>query len=159
LAVLDRRQDGFHNLESLFVALNFGDTLKFELLNEENLFEIMMAGTGTEYSSVPVQSNLIYKAMSLFRNKTGFSGGIKVNVEKRIPLGSGLGGGSSNAAFTLLALNKLAGFPLSRQELLEMGAHLGSDVPFFIHETGAAWVTGCGEIVEPVEVPDLFLYL
>jgi 4-diphosphocytidyl-2-C-methyl-D-erythritol kinase len=85
-------------------------------------------------------------------------------VEKRIPIGGGLGGGSSNAAATLLTLNKLAGFPFGqenqgRQALLEMAASLGSDVPFFIHETGAAWVTGRGEKIEPIEVPPVFLVL
>jgi 4-diphosphocytidyl-2-C-methyl-D-erythritol kinase len=151
LKVYDRRPDGFHNLESLFLALNFGDTLHFEPVPVEN-----SKITGFD---IPPEKNIIFKALSLFREKTGFTGGFKIMVEKRIPIGGGLGGGSSNAASTLLALNSMAGSPLTRPELLEMAASLGSDVPFFIHEIPAAKITGRGEQIEPVPPPKDFIVL
>jgi 4-diphosphocytidyl-2-C-methyl-D-erythritol kinase len=184
LAVLDRRPDGFHDIESVFLAVDFADTLHFELAGRENSVEIAMEpGSVPDLSSVPaggsvpsgargvkgakwargtpipLEKNIIFRALSLFRAKTGFSKGIRVNVRKRIPIGGGLGGGSSNAASTLLALNKLAGSALSPDLLPEMGASLGSDVPFFLHETAAALVTGRGERIEALSPPGLFLTL
>jgi 4-diphosphocytidyl-2-C-methyl-D-erythritol kinase len=156
LSIKNRRSDGFHNLESLFLAVDFGDTLHFELIEGKNTNNISMEGLN---SAIPPEKNIIFKALSLFREKTAFSQGINIHVEKRIPLGGGLGGGSSNAAAALLALNKLAGAPLARDTLLEMAAALGSDVPFFISETPAAWVTGRGEFITPVEAHGASLVL
>jgi 4-diphosphocytidyl-2-C-methyl-D-erythritol kinase len=166
LAVKERRPDGFHNLESIFLKVDFGDTLHFFPVNDKNSIEINMefeedtCFTGNpSLTDIPQENNLIFKAVSLFRSRTGFDQGFIVRVEKRIPTGSGFGGGSSDAAATLLALNKMAGFPLNLGGLLEMAAALGSDVPFFIHGTGAAQVTGRGEYIEPLEVPRWFLTL
>ena len=147
LSVKDRRPDGFHNLESVFLAVNFGDTLYFQAGNDEFEADFFIPG------------NIILKAVTVFREKTGFSQGLKVRLKKRIPLGGGLGGGSSNAAAVLLALNKIAGFPLNRESLLETASSLGSDVPFFIYETAAARVKGRGEQIEPIDAPDLSLVL
>jgi len=160
LAVLDRRPDGFHDIESVFLAVDFADTLHFELAGQENNVEIVLE-TGSEPGSVPIppEKNIIFTALSLFRAKTGFSKGLKIKVQKRIPIGGGLGGGSSNAASTLLALNKLAGSALSPDLLQEMGASLGSDVPFFLSGTAAALVTGRGEKIEALSLPRLFLTL
>ena len=165
LAVKDRREDGYHNLESLFIAVDFGDFLYFSLNKNDDITEIVMK-TGLEVneelvsnSSFQISDNIIYKAVTLFRGMTGFNKGIKIEVDKRIPIGGGLGGGSSNAASTLLALNKIAGNPLDRKSLLEAAVLLGSDVPFFIHETPAAWVKGRGEIIEPVDAPRMFFTL
>jgi len=159
LAVFDKRPDGFHNLESIFLAVDFGDTLHFELISGEKTLKLTMKGSFSADFDLPVEKNIIFRALSLFREKTGFDHGLKISVEKRIPFGGGLGGGSSDAAATLLALNKLAGFPLSREQLLETAAALGSDVPFFIYETAAARVTGRGECIEPLEAPHLFFVL
>jgi len=156
LAVKDRRPDGFHNLESVFLALDFGDTLHFELISGKNSVEIAMKGLNFD---PPLEKNIVFKALSLFRDKTGYDQGMSIMVEKRIPVGGGLGGGSSDAAAALLALNKLAGGPLSRGALLEMAASLGSDVPFFIYETAAARISGRGECIEPVKPPRLFFVL
>jgi len=156
LAVKNRREDGFHNLESLFLALNFGDLLHFKAMDAIS-DEISMGNC-----PVPMLDNIVYKAITLFRQKTGFSQKFNVIVEKRIPISGGLGGGSSNAAATLLALNKILGSrgeALGREALLEMAAALGSDVPFFIHETPAAKVSGRGEIIEVVDMPPMFLVL
>jgi 4-diphosphocytidyl-2-C-methyl-D-erythritol kinase len=109
--------------------------------------------------------NIISRAVSLFRERTGFNQGLKVTVEKRIPFGGGLGGGSSDAGAALLALNRLAADNglLRGAELAEMGASLGSDVPFFLHRafapTPAAWVTGRGEQIQPLELPESVLNL
>jgi len=157
LAVKEKRPDGFHNLESVFLALDWGDTLFFETGTKNDELILNWANDNAEPPSIP--DNIILRALTLFREKTGFSQKLKITVEKRIPPGGGLGGGSSDAASTLLALNKTAGSPLEKDALLEMGASLGSDVPFFLHETPAARVTGRGEHIEPLEIPQLFLVL
>jgi len=156
LAVKGIRPDGFHDLESVFLAVDFGDTLHFHVLEADNTIEVVMQGLN---EPPPLNENIICKAVSLFREKTGFSFGLKITVEKRIPLGGGLGGGSSNAASALLALNTLSGRPLEQKSLLELSAVLGSDVPFFIHETGSARVTGRGEKIEPITIAKVFLVL
>ena len=168
LEVKNKRPDGFHNLESIFLALDFGDILHFELTSETKAIEITMEkqffsktepNRGTKPCFIPLQSNIIYKTLSLFREKTGFEQGLRIKVDKHIPIGGGLGGGSSDAAAALLALNKLADSPLNRDTLLDMAASLGSDVPFFIHETSAAFITGRGERIKPLEAPSLFFVL
>jgi len=157
LAVKDRRVDGFHNLESLFFSVDFYDILYFRLSWDEKLIKIDMKGLKFNLKE---QDNIIFKAISLFREKAGFNKGLEVSVEKNIPSGGGLGGGSSDAAAALLALNKMAGFPLAKETLLEMGATLGSDVPFFLHEIPAAWVTGRGEQIKPLNsVPQIYIVL
>jgi 4-diphosphocytidyl-2-C-methyl-D-erythritol kinase len=164
LKVGGRRPDGFHDIESLFVALAFGDTLYLETTLPETATppEISMNWQiGGPAAAIPPEKNIISRAVSLFRSRTGFNQGVKVTVEKRIPPGGGLGGGSSDAAAALLALNCLAadGGLLNAAELAEMGALLGSDVPFFLHETPAAWVTGRGERIQPLELPESVLNL
>jgi 4-diphosphocytidyl-2-C-methyl-D-erythritol kinase len=157
LKVGGRRPDGFHDIESLFVALAFGDTLRFETTPPGTTPEISMNWPTAKPAVIPPEKNIISRAISLFRDRTGFDPGLKVTVEKRIPLGGGLGGGSSNAAATLLALNCLAAdgaAPVNDAVLAEMGASLGSDVPFFLCGGPAAWVTGRGERIEPLELPE-----
>jgi 4-diphosphocytidyl-2-C-methyl-D-erythritol kinase len=156
LAVKNRRPDGFHDIDSVFLAVNFGDTLYFDAIEGKNTVEIAMEGLNPPLLQ---EKNIIFRAVSLFREKTGFSQGLKITVEKRIPIGGGLGGGSSDAATTLLALNKIADSPCRRENLLEMATFLGSDVPFFIYETPAAMVTGRGERILPIDAPMLFLVL
>jgi len=158
LAVKNKRPDGFHDIDSVFLTVNFGDTLHFNAIEGKNTVEIAMEGINPP---LPTEKNIIFRAISLFREKTGFSHGLKITVEKRIPMGGGLGGGSSDAAATLLALNKIAGEDhfCHHKDLLEMAACLGSDVPFFIYKTPAARVTGRGERILPINVPELFLVL
>jgi 4-diphosphocytidyl-2-C-methyl-D-erythritol kinase len=142
------RADGYHELESIFLALNFGDTLAFTLLDEPGTVDIRFPAGGL----LPPGENIVGKAAALFRAETGFNRGLRVDVEKRIPLGGGMGGGSSDAASTLLALNRLSGAGLSAARLGEMAGKLGSDVPFFL-TGGAAWVNGRGEHIQPLPVP------
>ena len=159
LRITAKRPDGFHDLESLFASLDFGDTLHFEVLDADEALELRMEGEG-KAAAVPPEQNIIYRAVSLFRSRTGYRRGLWIRVEKRIPLGGGLGGGSSDAASTLLALNSLAGCPLDAASLAETAAALGSDAPFFLAETGAAWVRGRGELVRPLAAPqNLWLVL
>jgi len=146
LCVLDRRDDGFHDLESVFLALSIGDELRFASLKERSVCELRMAG------SVPVEQNSVFKAVALFRSVTGFDGGLRIDVRKRIPLGSGLGGGSSDAAAALRALDALAGTRLEPAVLSSMAAELGSDVPFFLHD-GTALVEGRGERIRELPTP------
>jgi 4-diphosphocytidyl-2-C-methyl-D-erythritol kinase len=161
LKVGEKNEDGFHNLESIFACMAFSDSLSFEYAGKEGDCFIEMAG-----EEIPAEKNLVFKAVSLFRQSTGFSQGLHVSINKRIPIGAGLGGGSSDAASTLLALNFLAGQKLAKQHedtagasgllptenLQEMAAALGSDVPFFL-TGGTAWISGRGEIIEPLPSP------
>ncbi|MDR2028039.1 MAG: 4-(cytidine 5'-diphospho)-2-C-methyl-D-erythritol kinase [Treponema sp.] len=166
LRVKDRRSDGYHDLESLFLALAFGDTLRFELLEApggekrpgEGLYLDCTVPPGGALSpeDLPPERNIVRRAVSLFRARTGFDRPLRVRLEKRIPLGAGLGGGSSDAASTLLALNELAETALSGNALEEMAGALGSDVPFFIRAVGtggAAFVSGRGERIRSVPGP------
>jgi 4-diphosphocytidyl-2-C-methyl-D-erythritol kinase len=151
LAIGKRRNDGFHSIESIFTTLAFSDTLrfKFSTLDEETC---LFTNWETPAEGIPDGKNLILRAISLFREQTGLKKGLVVHLDKRIPPGSGLGGGSSDAAAVLLALNLLSGTALSIQGLAEMALVLGSDVPFFL-TGGTAFVSGRGETVEPVKSP------
>ncbi|MDR3123103.1 MAG: 4-(cytidine 5'-diphospho)-2-C-methyl-D-erythritol kinase [Treponema sp.] len=175
LSVGGRRADGYHDVESIFQALDVGVTLDFELLDGDGLCDIRLdSPSGRGVFPVSPEDNLVYRAVSLFRRRTGFERSIGVRLEKRIPLGGGLGGGSSNAAATLGALNLLAETGLSPAELRDMALCLGSDVPFFLADTpadaplgtasegspglgslpgygGTAWVSGRGERIEALE--------
>jgi 4-diphosphocytidyl-2-C-methyl-D-erythritol kinase len=155
--VKDRRPDGYHNLESIFVTLAFGDTLWVERTEEEGGCTILMdwqtlqaTGKVSPEGTLPLEKNSVYRAVSLFRGETGFRGGIRVRVKKRIPLGAGLGGGSSDAASMLRALQFLVAPELPQEELREMALALGSDVPFFL-QGGTAFVSGRGEQVLPLK--------
>jgi 4-diphosphocytidyl-2-C-methyl-D-erythritol kinase len=99
---------------------------------------------------VPPERNIVYKAISAFRSRTGYDGGLRVVIKKRIPMGAGLGGGSSDAAATLRVLDELAGTNLDSATLRSLAEDLGSDVPFFL-EGGTAAVSGRGELVCPIE--------
>lgn len=143
LRIMDRRSDGFHDLESVFQALSFGDELQIESLKERFACDLLMDGP------VPPERNIVHKAVAAFRRETGFGGGVRIAVVKRIPFGAGLGGGSSDAASALLGLDALAGTALPDEALQRLSAELGSDVPFFL-AGGTALVFGRGELVEPV---------
>lgn len=142
LQVVSRRPDGYHEIASLFQTVDLHDTITFALASNDHL-------TCTD-AALPVnKSNLIIKAADLFRQKTGLSFGLHAHLEKRIPTEAGLGGGSSNAATTLWALNQLLGRPASLGQLIAWSAEIGSDISFFL-STGTAHCTGRGEIIEPV---------
>ena len=146
LKIGEKRPDGFHSLDSLFATLAFGDTLRFESTEKEGECALSMNWDWPE-KAIPLEKNLVFRAVSLFREQTGYKNGLRISLDKRIPMGAGLGGGSSNAASSLLALNSLAGNPLSMDKLSKIAASLGSDVPFFL-TGGLAYVGGRGELVE-----------
>ena len=142
LSVHSRRSDNYHDLSSLVVALAFGDSLHMSL-NKRSKDRLYCDNT-----DVPTgENNLILKAAAAFRSITGMSMFFNFELEKRIPIGAGLGGGSSNAAIALTGMNQLSGSPLSRSDLLYVAAKLGSDCPFFI-QMHPANLSGRGEIID-----------
>jgi 4-diphosphocytidyl-2-C-methyl-D-erythritol kinase len=158
LQIGDRRPDGFHDIESLFLALDFGDTLRVETVPRPFSLELCMDWQIRADLALSPEKNIVSRAVSLFRDRSGCEQGFKISLEKRIPLGGGLGGGSSDAAAALLALNQAADSAdkglLSGAELAEIGASLGSDVPFFLENRSAAWVSGRGEKIQPIVLPE-----
>jgi 4-diphosphocytidyl-2-C-methyl-D-erythritol kinase len=143
LKVLAKREDGYHDILTLMQALDLCDDIEMEKTKAG--IRVTCDNPGCPQD----ENNLAYKAASLLFREERFDGGIKINITKRIPLASGLGGGSSNAAATLKGLNQLfeLGMPLSR--LHDLAAQLGSDVPFFLFP-GQALAKGRGEIIEPL---------
>jgi 4-diphosphocytidyl-2-C-methyl-D-erythritol kinase len=143
-----RRADGFHEIETLMAPISLCDRIAIE--RERDGGEIYFA---CDDASLPVaDDNLVVRAAKLFRATTGITAGITITLEKKIPHGAGLGGGSSDAASTLLALNELFGTALGQDRLLNLAAELGSDVPFFVVRS-AAVCRGHGEIVTPISMP------
>ncbi|AGX87265.1 4-(cytidine 5'-diphospho)-2-C-methyl-D-erythritol kinase [Candidatus Symbiobacter mobilis] len=146
LHVLGRRADGYHVIESAFVLIDWHDTLHFELRSDGQMSRTDLGGV-----SLPPDDLTLAAGRALAR-KTGCTLGVHITLEKRIPLGAGLGGGSSDAASTLLALNQLWGLDLDIDTLQEIGAELGADVPFFLGGHNA-WVQGIGERLTPIRIP------
>ena len=151
LHILGRREDGYHDLQTLFQLLDAGDTLRFATAPRGELqLHLRTNSTG---QVVPLADNLILKAARLLRDHVGKPQlGAKIQLEKQLPMGGGLGGGSSDAATTLLALNQLWELSLTQQELQSLGLQLGADVPVFIGGR-SAWGEGVGENLEPIELP------
>ena len=147
LHITGRREDGYHNLQTLFQLLDFGDQLEITA-NQSGEIQLFPAIPG-----VPNEENLIYRAAKTIQKYGGRSLGAKIQLQKRLPIGGGLGGGSSNAATTLLGLNTLWQLNLPREELLKIGAQLGADVPVFILGH-TAWAEGIGEQLTPMETPN-----
>ncbi|MDR1215435.1 MAG: 4-(cytidine 5'-diphospho)-2-C-methyl-D-erythritol kinase [Treponema sp.] len=148
LRVKGKRPDGFHNIESVFLPLAFGDELTFELNGRGVNVTIDWK---VSHKPITVEENLVFRAAELFRKRTGWDGGVHILVEKRIPVGAGLGGGSSNAAAVLRTLNAMTHTELPLTALTDLAAELGSDVPFFLYET-PAFITGRGERVSPIHL-------
>ena len=160
LAIKNKRTDGFHNLESIFLAIDLSDTLNFQEIPGENSLEIGMKSDDFGLERIPVEKNIIFKAVSLYRN-AGFSRGLRITVEKRIPPGGGLGGGSSDAASTMLAMDELLkteGTGIQSPDI-SLKKSLGSDITFFLHKSAAAWVGGTGEIIEPIAAPENIFFV
>jgi 4-diphosphocytidyl-2-C-methyl-D-erythritol kinase len=174
LWVGERRADGYHALESIFQTVDFGDTLDFDVVDGKGRCDLLadfLPGAGFQLAP---EENIVCRAVSVFRQRTGFDRGLRIRLKKRVPAGGGLGGGSSDAASALAALDILAATGLSLDELRDMALSLGSDVPFFLTELaspdggvpggtgagvsragsgGAALVRGRGEWILPLESP------
>ena len=151
LHILGRRSDGYHQLQTLFQLLDEGDTLQFESLSGGELqLELRSNTTGQR---LPLENNLILQAARVLRTRAGIPAlGARISVDKRISVGGGLGGGSSNAATTLIALNRYWQLNLSQTELKALGLQLGADVPLFI-DGRSAWGEGVGEKLQAVTLP------
>jgi len=145
LKIRGKRPDGFHELETLIVPVSLADTLRIELAEEFSF--------SCDEPEVPSDDrNLVVRAAKLFFNKIARESRVRIELAKKIPHGAGLGGGSSDAASTLLGLNAMLNNCLSLQQLAELASELGSDVPVFLFQS-AAICRGRGEIVEPIAFP------
>jgi 4-diphosphocytidyl-2-C-methyl-D-erythritol kinase len=145
LHITGRRSDGYHLLQSVFMLIDWADTLHFERrtggqLSREDLLAVLPA------------DDLILRAARALQAATGSTQGAHIRIEKRLPAQAGLGGGSSDAASTLLALNRLWALGLTLEQLCAIGLQLGADVPFFLRGHNA-WVEGIGEHITPVQLP------
>ncbi len=147
LHVVGRRADGYHLLQTLFRFIDIGDTLHFTLRKDGAVARI------NEVEGVPEEQDLCVRAARLLQRECDCKLGVEIRLEKRIPMGGGLGGGSSDAATTLIALNKLWKLGLSRTRLMQLGLKLGADVPVFIFGENA-FAEGVGEQLQAFPLPD-----
>lgn len=147
LHITGRRADGYHNLQTLFQFLDQADTLHFSRRNDNQIL------LHTDIPGVASHDNLIVRAALALQNAAQCPLGADIRLDKTLPMGGGLGGGSSDAATTLLGLNALWQTGLSLQQLANIGLKLGADVPVFVHGH-AAWAEGVGEKLQPVDIPE-----
>jgi 4-diphosphocytidyl-2-C-methyl-D-erythritol kinase len=150
LHITGRREDGYHLLQTAFVFLDYGDELQFTLRDDRQILlePNMMAG-------IPTEQNLIYRIALALQQMSHCQQGVTITVNKRLPVGAGLGGGSSNAATTLLGLNLLWQLNWSLADLTSLGLTFGADIPIFI-SGHAALAEGIGERLTPVEMPEVW---
>jgi 4-diphosphocytidyl-2-C-methyl-D-erythritol kinase len=146
LHVVGKRADGYHLLQSVFVLIDWADTLHVEIRRDGAVHRHDVLG-----GDLPAE-DLCLRAARLLQSETGCTMGADIHLEKRLPAGAGMGGGSSDAATTLLALNRLWGLRLPLDRLMALGLKLGADVPFFLGG-GPAFVEGIGEILHPLALP------
>lgn len=146
LKVLNKRDDGYHNIESIFCLINICDEIKITKRNDKKII------IHSKTKEIKLQDNIIFKAVKLLQSMYSKCLGVNIYLKKNIPLGAGLGGGSSDAATTLMALNFLYKLNISKNELIKIGNKLGSDVPFFIFGNNA-FVKGTGNILKKINIP------
>lgn len=146
LHITGRRPDGYHSLQTVFQLLDWGDTLHFTRRSDG------LVTRSSDISGVPPEQDLTVRAALLLKSHTGSQEGVDIAIDKRLPMGAGLGGGSSDAATTLLALNRLWKLALPREELQAIALKLGADVPFFVFGKNA-FAEGVGEALEVVQLP------
>lgn len=147
LHILGRRADGYHQLQTLFQFLDYGDRLGFALRNDGRI------QLHSELAGVDPEHNLIVRAARQLQNASGCTLGADIWLDKHLPMGGGLGGGSSDAATALLGLNYLWQLDWSHAQLATLGLSLGADVPVFVHGH-AAFAEGVGEQLQPVTLPE-----
>lgn len=153
LHVLGRRDDGYHLLQSAFVLIDRADRLRFAVRGDGRIRRV------NDLPGVPVEADLVVRAAALLKAETGTALGAEIEVDKQLPIGGGVGGGSSDAATTLVVLNRQWGTGLSRGALQALGTRLGADVPFFVFGRNA-WVEGVGERLCPLDIaPAWYLVL
>lgn len=152
LRIVGKREDGYHLLQTVFQFVELSDWIRFEY---EPSGQVLLK---KEIPGVAAQSDLTVRAANILKKYTGCSAGVIIDVEKNIPMGGGLGGGSSDAATVLVALNKIWGLELSQDKLMELGASLGADVPVFIFGY-ASWGEGIGEKLTKVDLPECWVVI
>ena len=143
LHITGRRPDGYHDLQTLFQILDWGDELRFTINNSGTITR------SCNIDGIAEQEDICVRAAHLLKTRCGVSRGVHIDLIKRIPLGAGLGGGSSDAATVLRALNKLWSCEIPLQQLADMGSELGADVPVFVHGH-SAWAEGKGDKLQEV---------
>lgn len=147
LRIVGRREDGYHLLQTVFQIIDLCDWLTFTPLQEDRVaLEQPIPG-------VAEQEDLTVRAANLLKKETGFRGGVRIAMQKNLPMGGGLGGGSSDAATTLLVLNALWNLGLAQPHLMKLGVQLGADVPVFIYGH-SAWAEGVGEFLQIMTLPE-----
>ena len=147
LKVINKRPDGYHNLETLFERIDLCDDIQLKL-NTDGAIRVFC-----DHPDVPTDSqNLVYRAAELLRDDFALANGVDIKITKRIPVAAGLGGGSSNAATTLLGLSQLWKLDLTRKELLACAGKIGSDVSFFLYDCSWALGTGRGECIKKLNL-------
>ena len=149
LHITGQRADGYHLLQTVFRLLDFYDTIQLKPTPDSAIKRV------NDISGVPAEQDLCVRAAKLLQQYSQCTMGVEIMVEKRIPMGGGLGGGSSDAATVLMALNRLWQLNLSRAELLSLGLKLGADVPFFIYGTNA-WAEGVGEQLQTISLKEAY---
>jgi len=153
LRVVARRPDGFHELETVMAKLSLADELRFDPLAENRIDLAVRLAYPRSLGTMEIPAtadNLVHKAADLLCRETGTTAGIRITLTKHVPAAAGLGGGSSDAATTLLVLNQIWNLGLSKIDLCGLAARLGSDVPFFVAKDACALCTGRGERMEPI---------
>lgn len=148
LHITGRRPDGYHTLQTLFQMVELCDHLAFESTGEPGAISLRGDLAGTSETE-----NLVYRAAGLLKQRLNVSTGVTITLNKVLPVGGGMGGGSSNAATALIGLNLLWRGGLDHTELARLGLQLGADVPLFVHGH-TAWAEGVGELLTPVDVPE-----
>jgi 4-diphosphocytidyl-2-C-methyl-D-erythritol kinase len=146
LRIVGRRPDGYHELQTVFRLLDWGDEIRLRVRQDGEVQRL------TDVPGVPADTDLVVRAARLLQGHATPGAGVDVEVEKRIPMGGGLGGGSSDAATVLVALNRLWGADLDEDTLAELGRQLGADVPVFVRGR-SAWAEGIGEKLRPLGLP------
>ena len=149
LHINSKRDDGYHNLQTIFQLLDFYDEINFSVREDGEINRTL----GNE--DIPLANDLMIKSAKKLQKLSGVNLGVDIRIIKKIPSGGGLGGGSSNAATTLIALNQLWGLELTKQQLIAIGKGIGADVPVFI-EGQSSWAEGIGEILYPLNLPKYF---
>jgi|TARA_B110000971_G_scaffold209486_1_gene235676 4-diphosphocytidyl-2-C-methyl-D-erythritol kinase len=145
LKIKDKKKDGYHNLQSVFQLISLYDEISIKVRNDNKI------NFKNSNPLISKEKDIAYKACILILDRISI--GIDIDIKKNIPIGSGLGGGSSDAATILMAINKICQLGLSKEKLMQLGLELGADVPFFIFGENA-WVEGIGDQLSPISIPE-----
>ena len=145
LKIKDKRTDGYHGIQSVFQLISLYDEISIRVRSDDKI------NFKNSNPLIPKENDIAYKACILLLEKMSI--GVDVDIKKNIPIGSGLGGGSSDAATILMAINKICQLGLSKEKLMQLGLELGADVPFFIFGENA-WVEGIGDQLSPISIPE-----